>query len=196
MKTKSSLNRNDSSVALFSLESEHSGSQTENKSKEQEITDMKKSLGTMIAIIAGAILIGTFITANYATAGERARDGRFIAYDNGTVLDTKTNLMWAAYDNGGNINWYNAKSYCENYRGGGYTDWRLPTEDELVGLYDRSINAVNHLTALITLSAPCPWASETRGSEAANFCFDDGTRGWDPQSDAVYGRVLAVRSAK
>lgn len=67
---------------------------------------------------------------------ETRRDSRFIAYDDGTVLDTKTNLMWAAKDNGSNINWTNAKSYCENYRGGGYTDWRMPTQDELAVLYD------------------------------------------------------------
>jgi len=54
-----------------------------------------------------------------STAKEIKRDGRFIAYDDGTVLDTKTNLMWAAKDNGSNINWQGAKSYCENYRGGG-----------------------------------------------------------------------------
>ena len=35
------------------------------------------------------------------------RDRRFIAYDDGTVQDTKTNLMWAANDNGSNINWNN-----------------------------------------------------------------------------------------
>jgi len=35
---------------------------------------------------------------------ETGRDGRFIAYSNGTVLDTRTNLMWAAKDNGSNIN--------------------------------------------------------------------------------------------
>jgi hypothetical protein len=57
-----------------------------------------------------------------ATAKETARDGRFIAYDNGTVLDTKTSLMWAAKDNGTDINWQNAKTYCENYHGGGYSD--------------------------------------------------------------------------
>ena len=60
------------------------------------------------------------------TAGEAGRDGRFIAYNNGTVSDTQTGLMWAAKDNGSNINWVNAKSYCENYRGGGYSDWRMP----------------------------------------------------------------------
>jgi hypothetical protein len=44
--------------------------------------------------------------------------------------------MWAAKDNGSDINWENAKSHCENYRGGGYKDWRMPTQDELAGLYD------------------------------------------------------------
>jgi len=46
--------------------------------------------------------------------------------------------MWAAKDSGSDINWANAKSYCKNYRGGGYTDWRMPTQDELASLYDRS----------------------------------------------------------
>ena len=39
------------------------------------------------------------------------RDGRFIAYDDGTVKDTKTGLIWAAKDNGKDINWKNAKKY-------------------------------------------------------------------------------------
>jgi UTP:GlnB (protein PII) uridylyltransferase len=57
---------------------------------------MKKTLGTMVAIMAVAISIGSLITAKYATAGETMRDGRFIAYDNGTVLDTSTNLIQMA----------------------------------------------------------------------------------------------------
>lgn len=63
--------------------------------------------------------------------------GRFIAYDNGTVLDTLTNRMWAAKDNGSDIDGANAKSYYENYRGCGYSDWRMPTQDELANIYDR-----------------------------------------------------------
>jgi hypothetical protein len=50
------------------------------------------------------------------------RKGRFIVFDNQTVLDTQTALMWASRDNGRDINWHNAKRYCENYQGGGYTD--------------------------------------------------------------------------
>ncbi|PKN71628.1 MAG: hypothetical protein CVU54_00965 [Deltaproteobacteria bacterium HGW-Deltaproteobacteria-12] len=141
-------------------------------------------------------------------APEIKRDGHFIAYNNGTVLDTRTNLMWAAKDNGSDINWQGAKSYCENYRGGGYSDWRMPTQDELAGLYDVDTvytpvcsiisggNATVHSTSLITLSCLWVWASETRGSEAALFNFDNGYRGWLYQSMDVIFRALPVRYAK
>ncbi|MCX5855723.1 MAG: caspase family protein [Deltaproteobacteria bacterium] len=138
-----------------------------------------------------------------STAKEIRRDGRFIAYNNGTVLDTSTDLMWAARDNGNNINWVNAKSYCENYRGGGYTDWRMPTIDELAGLYDVSnpkyqacypSNKI-HLTNLIDLSCSPQWSPETRGSEAAYFSFVYGKRIWFPQSREDL-RALPVRSGK
>ena len=132
------------------------------------------------------------------------RDGRFIAYDNGTVLDTRTNLMWAARDNGSNINWLNAKSYCENYRGGGYTDWRMPTRKELVGLYDANKSQKiecgsppNHIaTDLIYLTCWWVWGSETRGSDAAGFHFGNGPRSLMPQSHASHDRALPVRSGK
>lgn len=132
-----------------------------------------------------------------------ARDGRFRAYANGTVLDTSTNLLWAAEDNRKNINWHDAKRYCESYRGGSYTDWRMPTQDELAGLYDRSKSykaahgSYNvHLTELIKLSAGWVWSSETRGSDAALFHFYYGSRHWHPQSIDDDGRALPVRSGK
>lgn len=132
----------------------------------------------------------------------KARDGRFIAYDNGTVLDTRTNLMWAAKDNGSDINWANAKSYCENYRGGGYSNWRMPTLVEVAGLYDASKTYDScygynvHLTELIRFSCTWTWAFETRGSEAVRFGFSDGYPGWIPPAAEVGGRVLPVRSGE
>ncbi len=140
-----------------------------------------------------------------STAKEIRRDGRFIAYDNGTVLDTNTNLMWAAKDNGSNINWANAKSYCENYRGGGYSDWRMPTQDELAGLHDRGktyksdcglVGTSVQLTELIRLTCSWTWALETRDSMAAIFIFEYGSRDWARQSGESYYRSLPVRSDK
>jgi hypothetical protein len=133
-------------------------------------------------------------------------DGRFTAYNNGVVLDIHTNLMWAAKDNGSDINWTDAKAYCENYRGGGYKDWRMPTQDELAGLYDSTVINNNsttgkcsggyHLTNLINLTCGVPWASETRGSGAASFNFSNGKRLLDLQSGSGSRRVIPVRSGK
>ena len=113
----------------------------------------------MVAIMVVTVLIGTFTTVKPSTAGEKARDGRFIAYDNGTVFDMKTNLMWAAKDNGSDIEWQDAKFYCENYRGGGYKDWRMPTLDELEGLYD----------AKKSRSATCHNRNNTSGNDAWRY---------------------------
>jgi hypothetical protein len=147
------------------------------------------------------------------TANEIRRDGRFIAYDNGTVLDTKTNLMWAAKDNGMGgayvgINWSSARSYCENYREGGYTDWRMPTHNELAGLFDSNksrtakCNATGmvRITELIDLNCWYVWGAETDsmflvGSTGAVFNFKSGILEWAPQIGGSY-QALPVRSAK
>jgi hypothetical protein len=111
--------------------------------------------------------------------------------------------MWAAKDNGSDINWQGAKSYCENYREGGYTDWRMPTQDELAGLYDKAKSYKSacgddaHLTELIRLTCYWTWASETRDSGAACFRFGGGGyRCWGPLSGSIFSRVLPVRSGK
>ena len=170
---------------------------------------MKKSSGAMVAIISVVLL--TVIccskpyTVEHAATVETARDSRFVAYDNGTVLDTRTKLMWSAKDNGSDINWVNAKFYCENYRGGGYKDWRMPTQDELAGLYDANKSrpaacdrsySIHVATELIDITCFCPWASETSTSDAAYFYFDIGIRDWRRQSNDYYYRALPVRSGK
>jgi len=134
------------------------------------------------------------------------RDGRFIAYSNGTVLDTQTNLMWAAKDSGKDISWTHARAYCENYRGGGYQDWRMPTKEELTGLYDPgksrpaacyASDKIHVATELIDLTCFAPWASDTRGSDAIPlFGVFTGSRGWGAQTHDGLSRALPVRLAK
>jgi hypothetical protein len=125
-----------------------------------------------------------------------ARLARFKNNNDGTVTYSQTGLMWAAKDNGGDINWPNARVYCENYNGGGHTDWRQPTQDELAGLYDPQESGSYKVTPLIKLTACCPWGSETRGSGAATFSFNDGLRAWDYQSGDRNYRALPVRGGK
>lgn len=174
---------------------------------------MKKSAGMIIAITVVAILLmGPFITGKSSIAAEKARDGRFIAYDNGTILDTKTNLMWAEKDNGSTLSWVLAKSYCESYRGGDYKDWRLPTQDDLAGLYDEAIanktdnERTAHLTKLIHLTSGSIWASESsvlphasavsHADTASIFIFTRGKRFSIRADSPTIACALPVRSVK
>ncbi len=115
-----------------------------------------------------------------------------------TWTDPNTGLMWARHDNGRDINWANADAYCKNYSVGGYTDWRLPTRDELKGLYSKSIKGNNGwpLTTEITLTACCPWTSEINNSDAGRFAFGGKYGRWVSQSREDGSRALPVRSVK
>ncbi len=135
------------------------------------------------------------------------RNGRFIAYDNGTVLDIKSNLMWAAKDNGYDLDWLNAKNYCENYGIGGYTDWRMPTADELLWLYSTGkprpgrcdSSQKNNLTEMIDLSCFWIWTSEINdsvGGAALYVDFRGKYCGNYKRSTTMWMRALPVRSAK
>ena len=59
----------------------------------------------------------------------------------GYWIDPSTRLMWAAKDNGRDVNWHKAINYCRDLRLAGYSDWRLATLGELEGIYDQNANA-------------------------------------------------------
>jgi len=141
-------------------------------------------------------------------ANVTAFDGRFIAYDNGTVKDTKTGLMWAAKDGGKAIDEADLKTYFNNYRTGGYADWRMPTIDELEEIYDEGTENKHgyHITKLIDLAGEWVWGLDGRdlatsfgfieGSTAVAFFDGPGSGTWYQAKKAEGGgaRPLPVRS--
>ncbi len=129
---------------------------------------------------------------------------RFQSLGDGTILDTQTGLQWAASDNGSDIDWPSAKRYADNLTLGGHSDWRLPTQDELYGLYDESNPARTvacewsqksppHVPPGFRFTCTLYWASETRGSEAAYVDFHIGFRYFFRQDGSGSNRVLPVR---
>jgi hypothetical protein len=130
-------------------------------------------------------------------------DQMFIDNGDGTLTETQTGLMWAAKDNGSDISWDGARKYCEDYRGGGHSDWRMPTIAELRGLYDskNSRKAACGLDVDITprLELTCSrvWSSETDASTLARAAlFDLEDVGSIARDATEYLRALPVRSAK
>ena len=135
------------------------------------------------------VLIGFFVMPAMAL-------DRFVNNGDGTVADTKTGLMWSAKDNGSPINWPDALSYCQNFSGGGHTDWRMPTLIELTSLYNSKDKNKHgyHVTKLIDISAASCWAFETVDYKAARFNFTYGEVYWLRKSFSGPSRVLPVRS--
>lgn len=53
-------------------------------------------------------------------------------------VDLQTRLMWTMNDDGKDTKWKEANQYCEELRTGGFSDWRLPSIDELGTIFDRT----------------------------------------------------------
>lgn len=133
---------------------------------------VKNNIKTKQLFLAALLLI-KLIPAwcdDYSQADKKisARDSQFILFEDEIVLDTKTGLMWASMDNGEPLDWYNAAKYCKRFRGGNYQDWRMPTEKELLTLFDASKNNPQglHLTPLIKLTAKQIWSADSFSKSA------------------------------
>ena len=68
---------------------------------------------------------------------------RFVDNGDGTVTDTRTGLMWTRTDSMIDLKkWVNYQECLDYVRGlnerrfAGFTDWRLPTREEMLTLYD------------------------------------------------------------
>ncbi|MDP3009569.1 MAG: DUF1566 domain-containing protein, partial [Methylococcales bacterium] len=131
---------------------------------------------------------------------------QFIAYDDGTALDTKTGLTWCRFAHGQTwqngtvsgdsikVDWDSAFEVAKlfNRQGGyaGHTDWRLPTIAELVTL----INESNHYginTAVFINTYNYFWSSSKYDSYYA-WClnFSYGKHDWLGKSNNYAVRLV------
>src|SRR5262245_22255430 len=85
-----------------------------------------------MALLAAAVLTGRSLSAWSAESDTQAR---------GNWIDPATGLMWAAKDNGRDVNWLQATDYCAHLESSGYSDWRVPTIGELKGVFAPGIEA-------------------------------------------------------
>jgi len=125
-------------------------------------------------------------------SGEIDRDGVYVAYANGIVRDTKTGLEWKVGPDR-DTDWNEARSWVQslNIDGGG---WRMPTMDELAGLYKNGLGDRN-MTPLLKTTGWWVWSGEVEGSsDAWGFNFRNCSWGWYGRLYSIITRAFAVRS--
>ncbi len=85
----------------------------------------------------------------------------------GTITDNITGLMWQKTD-GGEMTYENAITYCSSLALGGYNDWRLPTNHELMTInkYDNTNPALN-TTYFPKTTAEYWWSNLTQVDDAS-----------------------------
>jgi len=55
---------------------------------------------------------------------------RFVDNGDGTITDTRLEIMWQKGDSGKEVTFEEAQKYCQNLQLGRHSDWRLPKPDE------------------------------------------------------------------
>ncbi|MFN7951468.1 MAG: DUF1566 domain-containing protein [bacterium] len=136
-----------------------------------------------------------------AAVREAARAGlRFAPVQLDAVIDLETNLMWAPRDNRNGSSWEEARLFAESYEARGYSDWRLPTIEELLALSEgmrtggpEPAPGSPSVDPTLPVGYGVPWSSEQRGTEAARVHLSSGSVGWVPQTSTSHNRSLPVR---
>ncbi len=87
--------------------------------------------GNIISVSQGEALYGQ--DGNYNSLAFS-----FTVNEDGTTTDHNTGLMWETIPMGGKMSWEEAIAYCNELELGGYSDWRIPTVEELFSISDFS----------------------------------------------------------
>lgn len=112
--------------------------------------------------------------------------------------DPASGLQWAAEDNGSAISWSQADRYCRASARGGFKDWRLPTIQELHGIFGGVPNERGYRLVSPLKLTGWAWSSNEgrEPGEAWVLDFGDGGQASTVAGDAGLNRALCVRTVR
>jgi hypothetical protein len=126
---------------------------------------------------------------------------RFAPIGADVLRDTRTGLEWPARDSDSEQSWPRADRFCREMKSEqGGRSWRLPSIEELAGLYDVSMQqscgekAVCRIDGAIDLTSPYQWSATAPQPERRGyFDFAHGSRLTPLIRASLTRRVLCVR---
>lgn len=153
------------------------------------------STGAYTRSLSGLTEQETYYARAYAQSGENTAYGdivRFVASSPDYVILQDARIMVQLEDLGW-ADWYDANMMCENSTVSGYTDWRLPTIDELMVIYNNKDKIPNLRDDYANRSSNFYWSSTSLGTSRHKYLnMQNGSSG--NQDDYNEARVRAVRS--
>lgn len=109
------------------------------------------------------------------------------------VTDNATLLQWQDGTTPATMNWANANTYCIDLDFGGYSDWRLPTVEELMTITNKGAVNPSKFTEFANIVSNYYWSSSTYASDTSRawgVTFGNGADYWDPKTTAYYVRCV------
>lgn len=103
--------------------------------------------------------------------------------ENGIIELSAANLMVQTQDLGSGVFWTTASLMCESSDLGGYTDWRLPTINELMTLY-------NNKELIGGFKNECYWSSTEANRDYSCIQFSNGSLCWPSTASVRAVRTL------
>jgi len=145
---------------------------------------MKSRIVTLLAAMMLFAALAITVTAQQSPTNDAKNPGDAQASTSfETWTDPESGLMWARKDEGSDVKWDQANKYCAGLSLGGQSDWRLPSSDELLGIYDEretawsSLGQQYHIAGGIALTSSELWSATQNGSkEAWLVSFNQGKR--------------------
>ncbi|OGW04063.1 MAG: hypothetical protein A2Z59_11275 [Nitrospinae bacterium RIFCSPLOWO2_02_39_17] len=123
-------------------------------------------------------------------------NNRIVMVNNGTVVDTDTDLMWQQGENN-KMNWDSAIAYCKNLSLAGYNDWRLPNIEELKSLIDVKKNPKINKTHFPNAYSSYYWSSTADTGNSSNAWYVNFVNGnVDYYGKSWYYYVRCVRDGQ
>jgi hypothetical protein len=109
--------------------------------------------------------------------------------EGGNIKDTRTGLVWSKSDNGSDVYWEEATNICRRKSG----NWSLPTQDELMSIYDTAFSVscgqhTCHTSPKFQLTYFVFWSNQQKDSYDAWFVnLGNGFRNFAFSSRSVLG---------
>ncbi len=108
------------------------------------------------------------------------------------VLDKNTHLMWSKNGEPGTYTWVAAAAACSASRRAGFSDWRLPSSNELMSLVDYA-NDMQIFNPVFAAAPPALWSSTPVATQAGSAWTLYASGGVYPQSVLDAESVRCVR---